>query len=84
MSRGMIAALVLITAIAAGLLGFGAWASASLPGSFGGTPWIWLAMIGGALTVAALTAGLMWLAFFSARKGYDDRADEHMGRELDR
>ena len=77
MSRGLIAACLLIVAVAAGLIGFGAWASSSLPGSFGGTPWIWAAMIGGALVVAALTAGLMWLAFFSARRGYDEAAASH-------
>ena len=76
MSRGMVAAFALIAAIAAGLTAFGAWASSRLEGGFGGTVWIWVAMIGGALTVAALTAGLMWLAFFSARAGYDDAASE--------
>lgn len=76
MSRGLLAALALIVLVAIGLVGFGAWASASLPGSWGGTPWIWLAMVGGAVVVAALTAGLMWLAFFSARRGYDDAAAE--------
>ena len=72
----MIAALALIAAVAVALTGFGVWASSQLTGGFGGTVWIWVAMIGGALTVAALTAGLMWLAFFSARAGYDDAACE--------
>ena len=75
--KGMIAAVVLIVAVAAGLVGFGAWASGVLPGSFGGTPWIWLAMVGGAIVVAALTGGLLWLAFYSSRAGYDDAAAEH-------
>ena len=74
MTRGMVVAGLLLAGLAAALVGFGAYASAQLPGSFGGTPWIWVAMIGGALTVAALTAGLMWLAFHSARHGYDDAA----------
>lgn len=34
-------------------------------------PW----MVGGAIGVAALTAGLMWLAFFSSRRGYDEPYD---------
>jgi hypothetical protein len=34
-------------------------------------------VIGGAIVVAALTGGLMWLAFYSARRGFDDRADQH-------
>jgi hypothetical protein len=34
-------------------------------------PW----MVAGALAVAALTGGLMWLAFFSSRRGYDEPYD---------
>ena len=75
MSRGVLAASAALALLAAALVGVGAWASASLPGGFGGTPWIWAAMVGGALVVAGLTGGLMWLAFYSARKGFDDAAD---------
>lgn len=34
----------------------------------------WTAMILGLLGTAALAGVLMWLMFFSARKGFDDRA----------
>jgi hypothetical protein len=34
-------------------------------------PW----MVGGAVVVAGLTAALMWLAFFSSRRGYDEPYD---------
>ena len=77
MSRGMFAALALIAATGAGLVAFGAWASSRLAGDFGGTVWIWIAMIGAAVVVAALTAALIWLAFYSARAGYDDAAAEN-------
>jgi hypothetical protein len=36
---------------------------------------VWPYVLGGLLTVAALTGGLMWLAFYSANHGYDDRID---------
>lgn len=59
--------------------GFMAWALAksdALPGSWtGGSPHILAAMLIAVVGVAALTGGLMWLAFYSARRGYDDRAD---------
>ena len=60
--------------------GFMAWVvsrSGALAGSWtGGSPHILAAMALGAVGVGALTGGLMWLAFFSARRGYDDRAAE--------
>lgn len=37
---------------------------------------VWPYVLGGALMVAALAGFLMWLAFYSARHGYDDRMDE--------
>lgn len=33
----------------------------------------WIAMGIAFVGVGALTGGLMWLSFYSARKGYDDR-----------
>lgn len=46
-----------------------------LTDAFGGLgpvlPW----MIGGVLATAALTGVLMWLAFFSSRRGYDEPYD---------
>jgi len=32
----------------------------------------WIALIGGSVLTLGLTGGLMWLVFYSARKGYDD------------
>lgn len=36
---------------------------------------VWPYVVGGVLVVAALAGVLMWLAFYSARHGYDDRID---------
>lgn len=36
---------------------------------------IWPYVLGGCAIVAILTAVLMWLAFYSASHGYDDRVD---------
>jgi membrane protein implicated in regulation of membrane protease activity len=36
---------------------------------------IWPYVLGGCLVVAALAIVLMWLAFYSANQGYDDRVD---------
>ena len=36
---------------------------------------IWPYVLGGCLVVAALAGFLMWLAFYSANHGYDDRVD---------
>jgi protein-S-isoprenylcysteine O-methyltransferase Ste14 len=36
---------------------------------------IWPYVAGGCLVVAALAIFLMWLAFYSANHGYDDRYD---------
>ena len=37
---------------------------------------IWPYVLGGCLVVAALAIFLMWLAFYSANHGYDDRVDQ--------
>jgi len=36
---------------------------------------VWPYVAGGVIIVAALTGFLMWLAFYSANHGYDDRID---------
>jgi hypothetical protein len=70
---------------ALGLLGWALYATWNL-GSWTGGSWVILAMIAfGTLGTGALAAGFMWLAFYSARQGYDDRAgfgdddDHHPG-----
>jgi hypothetical protein len=37
---------------------------------------IWPYVLGGVIMVGALTGFFMWLAFYSARHGYDDRDRE--------
>jgi cation transporter-like permease len=69
---------------AAGLLavfGFFGWAL-YISGGFawtGGSRVIAIALIAGAAGVGVLTGVLMWLAFYSSRKGYDEPPsfDEH-------
>ena len=36
----------------------------------------WPYLLAGVLTVAAATGAAVWLAYFSERRGYDDRAGE--------
>jgi hypothetical protein len=40
---------------------------------------IWIVALLGTLATGALAGALMWLAFYSARRGYDERVDEHDG-----
>ena len=57
---------------------FAAWAfmvTSKLDGGWQSLLPIWPYVLGGLITVAALTGGLMWLAFYSANHGYDDRID---------
>ena len=70
----------------AGVLAFMAWVvwrSPGMGGSWtGGSVHILVAMGLGVVGAGALAGGLMWLAFFSARRGYDDRVadwDDHDG-----
>lgn len=69
----------------AAVLAFMAWVvsrSGAMGGSWtGGSVHMAAAMAIGVLGAGALTGGLMWLAFFSARRGYDDRADSREGDE---
>lgn len=65
--------------VAALLVVFGALIAAAFWGAlhsfrtFGGDLGLhgWIALIGGSVLTLALTGGLMWLVFYSARKGYD-------------
>ena len=65
---------VLIGALAAlvALAVWGAWASWRLAGDAPMSIHGWIAMAIAGLGVAALTGGLIWLAFYSAKHGYDD------------
>ncbi len=63
----------LAIAVVMGLIGW-AFISTSALGSMTGGSWALTLMIaGGAVGAGALTGVLMWLAFYSARKGFDDR-----------
>lgn len=74
----------LIALVAAGLavfLGFAAWAifATRAMGSWtGGSKVLLETIIGAAVFTGGLTGVLMWLAFYSSRKGYDEpfRPDE--------
>jgi hypothetical protein len=55
---------------------FAAWAfvaTAKIDGGWMSLLPIWPYVVGGLATVAALAWGFMWLAFYSANHGYDDR-----------
>jgi cation transporter-like permease len=67
----------LLIACYVALAGFTAWAFYS--GSKTGRGWAsvihaWPYLLAGVLTVAAVTGLFVWLAFFSERRGYDERA----------
>lgn len=51
------------------------YAASKLDGGWGSLAPVWPFVAGGLLTVGALTGVLMWLAFYSANHGYDDRTD---------
>ena len=68
-----------LTFIGLALFGaFAAWAfvaPSKIDGGWRSLLPVWPYVLGGLVTVAALTGGLMWLAFYSANHGYDDRFD---------
>lgn len=71
----MVVGLLAALALTAGVLGWGYFANSRLGGG-----WDWIApilpfVIVGLIAVGGLTGGLMWLAFYSSRHGYDDPYD---------
>jgi hypothetical protein len=64
-----------------GLAGFAAFAvwtfiqGSRVAGGWRSLEPIWPIVAGGLFVVGALTGFLMWLAFYSANHGYDDRTD---------
>lgn len=57
---------------------FGGWtfyAGSRIGGGWDALTPVLLYVIGGLLTVGALAGGLMWLAFYSSRQGYDEPYD---------
>ncbi len=73
-SIGVLVLIVSLTGLVA-LAAWGAWASWRLAGDapMGVHGWIAMALAGGGS--ALLTGGFAWLAFYSARKGFDDDQD---------
>ena len=58
-----------------GFFGWAFYASNQLGVSWTGGSWVLtLVIVGGVLVTGALTGALMWLAFYSSRKGYDEDA----------
>ena len=72
---------VLLAGFAAvlGVCLWGLWLSRRMEGFTGMTIHGWIALGLALVLGGALSGGLMWLAFYSARKGYDDDAGD--GRE---
>jgi cation transporter-like permease len=65
------------------LAGFGGWifyAGGHIAGDWSGLNPIMLYVIGGLVVVGLLTGVLMWLAFYSSRKGYDEPYDVNRPR----
>ena len=59
----------------AGFAGWAFYATSKLDGGWASLAPVWPFVAGGLLMVGALTGVLMWLAFYSANHGYDDRND---------
>lgn len=62
----------------AGFAAYAAWAffiTREVGGGWRSLLPIWPYVLGGVLAVAALAGALLWLVFYSARHGYDDRID---------
>ena len=76
MKNGLIvlASLVCVAALA-GLAGWTFYAGSRIGGGWGALSPVLLYVIGGLVVVGALTGGLMWLAFYSSRRGYDEPYD---------
>jgi hypothetical protein len=64
----------------AGVAAYAGWAfHAASKAGFGwnGLPQAWPYLLAGVLTVAVVIGVFVWLAFFSERRGYDDRGNLH-------
>lgn len=62
----------------AGVAAFGGWtfyAGSNIGGGWSSLGPVMLYVVGGLLVVGALAGVLMWLAFYSSRKGYDEPYD---------
>lgn len=66
--------LVLFYAAFAGFVAWSFYQGARVGRGWEGLAEAWPYLLAGALTVAAVTAVFVWLAFYSERRGYDRRA----------
>ncbi len=64
--------LVIVLSVMVVWAGWGAWASWRLAGDVRMSIHGWIAMGIAGFFTAALTGGFVWLAFYSARRGFDD------------
>lgn len=55
-----------------GFMGWALWSIGGFRGVTGGSGTMALIIAGGAIFTALLAGGLMWLAFWSSKKGYDE------------
>jgi hypothetical protein len=67
--------LLLVLALVAGFFGWALHAAEPMGSGWEGLAGVWLYVLGGLVAVGALTGGLMWLAFYSSRHGYDEPFD---------
>ena len=80
MGRGTAIGLGLTFLGLAGMGAYVAWAfhaAAKMNLGWAGLRSAWPYLLAGVLTVECVIAAFVWLAFFSARHGYDDRAGLH-------
>jgi hypothetical protein len=75
MRAGFLTMIFLGLAAFAVFAGWAFFAASRLDGGWGSLGPIWPFVAGGVVMVGALTGGLMWLAFYSANNGYDDRIE---------
>lgn len=67
--------LLLGLAVVFGFMGWALWKMGGLEGITGGSMTLALVIGGGVLATAALAGGLMWLAFWSSKKGFDETVE---------
>lgn len=67
--------IILGLSVVFGFMGWALWSIGGLRGVTGGSTTITLIVAGGAIGTAALAGGLMWLAFWSSKRGYDETVE---------
>ncbi|MGZ3273963.1 MAG: hypothetical protein ACXU82_07245 [Caulobacteraceae bacterium] len=73
--RSLIVGLVLAAVAATAYAAWTLFAASKLGAGWAGLGSAWPFLLAGVLTVGAAIAGFLRLAFFSERRGYDDRPD---------